>query len=194
MEIRVKKAALFLIFTVLAIPAWAKEGQVSSSFSRLLQSSQSLACTFARSDPLGSLSGTSYIAKGKMRGDFKTTQSGTAAVLMHVIHDKEWHYMWGGPFGENKGLKTRASQGGGYAPRGEKFGPDMDETLDLECKPWPPSAGKFQPPADVEFQELAPPLERVPDAARTKAAQCAACEQAPEGPARADCRQMLGCA
>ena len=180
-ETQVKKAVLFLLTLFLTTPASAKEGQLSSSFSRLLQSGKSLVCTFKKAE----LSGTSYIAQGKMRGDFGKTQ---------VIHDKEWHYIWGSPFADKKGLKARSSQGGGYLPRGEQAGPDMDETLDFECAPWQPNAARFQPPSDVVFQEAAAPLQRVPDASQEKSARCAACDQAPEGPARVQCRQSLGCA
>ena len=180
-ETEVKRTVLFLMTVFFAATAAAKEGQLSSSLSRLLRSEQSLVCTFETEAG----SSTAYTAKGKMRGDFGTT---------HVIHDREWRYVWGGLLGEKKGLKVSASQTGALLPGGDKVGPDMDETVRFDCRPWQPDTSKFQPPLGVDFQEVAPPLERVPDAVADKNARCAACDQAPEGSSRQECRQSLGCA
>ena len=127
-----------------------------------------------------------------MRGDFDvTTQEGSFP--MHMIHEGEWSYMWGGPMGEGQGMKMKTPPPGAKA-RGP-HGPDMNEEMNMDCRPWPIEAGKFSPPSNVEFHEMGGmgmDSMGAPGGVDMKALQCGACDQAPPE-SQEQCRQALGC-
>jgi len=87
----------------------------------------------------------------------------------------------------------------------------MDEERELDCKPWKAVSSQFVPPAGVEFMDAtesmvqmrvlqegmmrgmpggAPPTGAAPGNPKD---MCSACDQAPAGAARQQCRQALGC-
>ena len=162
------------------------------SMQNLLASGKSLQCTFEKDDAGTNQKGTLYIASDRMRGDFDV-QSSDGEYPMHMIREGNTSYMWGGPMGENTGMKMEISSNGAQAPQ---HGPDMNEEMDFECQPWNVDASKFVPPANVEFQDMSAmmgQLQQAGGAGQFKEMQCAACDQAPPD-SRQECLQAMGCA
>ncbi len=122
----------------------------SSSFSRLMALGQSVQCSFAKPD--GSQSGTIYVSAGKLRGDMQVRE-GNTTYPMYMIRDAQKMYTWGGPMGENQGMIMPI--GMGRSPMGGPQTANMDEEMDFTCQSWSADAGKFEPPSDVQFQDMA---------------------------------------
>ncbi len=194
MKIKLKNTiVLFLLFILLQISS-ACAAPMNSSLAKLIAAGQSVACSYEKNDQGGLQKGTFYVAQNKMRGDMEVSQPGEGTFPMHMIHEGDWTYTWGGPLGEKQGMKinTAAVQ----AKRGPHAqGPDLNEEISLDCQPWPVDASKFNPPADVQFNELGWGMLGTPSAAGgmdMQALRCSACDQAPPD-ARDQCRQALGC-
>ena len=152
----------------------------------LIASGQSVACNFQKQDASGSQSGTVYVAQNKMRGEFNVSDPSSGNFLMHMINDGEYSYSWGGPFGENQGMKMKASAGQGASRR---QGPDLQEEMEFDCQPWTADAVQFTIPSNVQFMEMGG-TPGIPD---MRQLQCAACDGMTEGPERQQCQQALGC-
>ena len=163
---------------------------MTSSLAQLIGSGQNVACNFEKSDASGSQSGTVYVSQDKMYGDFNIVESNGTST-MHMIHDGQWSYMWGGPMEEGQGMKVKIDARRAGAGNGQ--GPDMEKEMNFNCQPWSVDAAKFEPPTNVQFMELGGGAQGagVPD---MKQLQCAACDEVPEGPERQQCQQALGCA
>jgi hypothetical protein len=180
--------AVSLLFS--ASPAFA----AMSSLADLIASGQSLTCEFDKEHEAGTQSGTIYIEGNRMRGDFTMT-SADGSFPMHMINDGEWHYMWGGPMGD-QGMKTKISAAD-RAAVGPVQGPDMDEQMNFECDPWTPEPARFELPSNVTFVEQSlgfggAAADANAGPADMRAVQCAACDNAPPE-FQEQCRQTLGC-
>ena len=137
------------VFLVLAALCLASSAQAeTNSFSALMAAGVPVECDFQKTD--GSQSGTVKLAGGKMRMD-STDSNG----LVHMIRDDANMYVWGDQMGAGMGMIMPAQMGGGAG--GPMGGPqvDMEEEMDFTCKPWPVSGDSFEPPSDVQFQDLA---------------------------------------
>lgn len=181
-----KSFFFFLLLTLVSTPLFAEQSQ--SSLTALAASGQSLSCTFTNNDPASPSSGTTYLSGGKMRGEFDVTDPNVGPTTMHMIHDGQWSYIWGGGMGPGQGIKMPASQAA-HSPNGQS-GPDMDATMEFDCQPWQADAAQFEPPADVAFQDMGAMMNALP---QMGASACAACDQAPDAESQAQCRQMMGC-
>jgi hypothetical protein len=194
---------LWLLFLSLAASPVHAE-MIKSSLEELVASGQPVSCTFSKALEDGSQSGTVYVGTSKMRGDMQVTSS-EGSFPMHIIRDGDWTYTWGGPLGDNQGVKLKASTA--QREVGSSVdGPDMAEQMDMECQPWSVEESRFEIPSDVQFMELgslgalASPSPAVsagiPGGAGgsidMKQMQCAACNQIPEDQ-RQQCLQILGC-
>lgn len=196
----------------LSFPAWsALADTTKSSLNALLKSGQSVECAFEDADENGKQSGTVFFAQGKMRGDFTMVPTEGERMTAHMIQDGDWAYTWGGPWGAKQGTKIKLSELKAGAASGRKReAVDMDEELDVDCKPWTAVSSQFAPPAGVEFMDATESLKQMrslqegmrgmPGGAPPAGVPpgnpkdlCAACDQAPEGVPRQQCRQALGC-
>ena len=185
------KTASFFLMAVLWQTSNASAEPMTSSLSKLIASGQSVVCTYQTSDANGSQKGTIYVTQNQMRGDIDVT-SPDGTFPMHMIREGEWMYTWGGPMGEAQGMKMKVPPPGAAGP-GRTQGPDMNETINMDCNPWPVDANKFSMPSNVEFMDLGAAMGGMGAAGiDMKAIQCGACEQAPPEE-RDQCRQVLGC-
>lgn len=181
-----------------AVPAQAE----TTSLAALMGLGQSVECSYQKTDEDGTQSGTIYLAGGKMRGDLQITSS-DGTYPMKMINDGSYQYLWGGPLGETQGMKMANTAGrSGRSPHGQ-HGPDMEEPMDYQCKPWAVDASLLQVPQDVQFMEMGQMMPAGMAEAMSgsgaphggmdmKAVHCAACDQAP-AEEQAECRQMFGC-
>ncbi len=179
-------AAVILGF--IAFPGSARAGTLR----QMLESGQNVECTFDRTDEGHSTRGTVHMADKKMRGDFVVSTKGQPPMTLHTLHSGDWLYSWGGPMGETQGTKMNVSKISKKKSSSPQSAVDLDQKMDMDCKPWTATASRFAVPAGVTFQDHTPMLQQGMGAAAGGGNACAACDQAPAD-ARDQCRQALGC-
>ena len=141
-----KKLLVGLSILLTAAPAYA----ASSSFADLIAAGQSVECSYSKPD---GTSGTIYTAQGRLRGEMLVREGGSTYPA-HMITDGQKMYMWGGPMGEKQGMVMSVNPSGA-GPMGGPQTADLNAQMDCTCKPWPVDASKFDPPSDVQFQDMA---------------------------------------
>ena len=191
-------AVLLTSLSIIVVPAHAD----TTSLAKLFSTGQSVACTYEKTDENGKQAGTIYVANKKMRGQIEVSSS-EGTYPMNILKTGDWQYMWGGPLGETQGMKMPVSAASSHQSPHAKHGPDINEDMNYQCKPWPADESKFVPPSNVQFMEMGNMMPAAAVMAQGEVPangagmnmhtmQCSACEQAPEE-AREQCRQALGC-
>ncbi len=183
-----------------------------TSLTSLLAEHKSVTCTYNS----GNQKGTMYIANGHMRGDIEMAATATAqAYTMHTINDGQWNYSWGGPLGETQGVKMKmmaTTNANVNVPEYEAQTGISDAAMDYSCTPWTMDATVFTVPANVNFKDVATvggTMQGSGQGTSTTTVKgsvnvnvhtnvnakvdCSVCDQTPEGIARIQCRQALGC-
>jgi hypothetical protein len=139
--------------TSAAVKADGKADAVATgkvSLRALIAKGQSISCTFNQTLDGVASSGTVYVANGKMRGDFVSKPSNTAAVNSHVIVDGQTMFAWSD--GVSQGVKvTLDAQKQGQA---NGSGPDLEKEIDYKCSPWSADTAKFATPSTITFIDL----------------------------------------
>jgi len=177
------------------------EESASGTFASLIARGQNLECTFEHNDGTNVSSGTVYLANGatRIRGNFTIEQSGAGPMEAHMIRDGGYNYIWGSFYPQGIKSKVSAEEEGKLFSTKEGSGIDEDTTFD--CKPWNVNASVFSLPSGVGFMDMSMQMggedmnNTLGDLDAIKAQQCASgvCNQAPEGVARQQCLQALGC-
>lgn len=112
-------------------------------------------CTFKDVSDQVNMEGTSYIAGGKMRGDFSTTVEGKTSTG-HSIFDGKTSYVW--MDGTSTGFKMEVDPSVTSTPESStQQGLDLNKTLDYSCGVWIVDQSLFNPPEDVTFTSFAVP-------------------------------------
>jgi hypothetical protein len=171
--------------------ATSGESSAQRSLKDLLGLGTSQECLFSTE---GS-NGVVYVAGGKVRGDF-TTESEGQTTISHMIVDGQTSYVW--MEGQQMGYKFSFDESAQVQDQDQgqtsQATVDIDQKVDYNCKSWNTDPSMFTLPAGIEFSDMsqltAPAGEQTSE--DTKAAQCAACDSAPED-AREQCRAALGC-
>jgi len=173
----------------------------------------SLKCTF--SDTTKNSSGTVYVAVGKMRGDFQSTDS-SKTKSSHMINDGQYVYFW--TDGEKTGYKmslasvknqagkaiSNAMNNAGGDQSSQQGGPDMKKQSNYSCGPWSANNTLFSVPTDVTFTDYTSMMQGAMRAmptsnpqegmnAQQKQEACSACNQVPAGTMRNHCLAQLKC-
>lgn len=173
--------------------------RASGTLAALMASGQNLECTFSYDDGTNVSSGTVYMTAGasRIRGDFNITESAGGAMEVHMIRDGGYNYLWGSALPQ--GIKTKIT----VENEGKLFDSEtgsVDENTQFDCFAWDVDESKFRLPAGVEFMDLSaavPSMQGAPSIqegrSNMKDIQCSACDQAPAGAAREQCRLALGC-
>lgn len=116
-------------------------------------------CTFSTTDESGSSEGTTYVAGGKMRGDFTSVISGKTT-KSHMITDGNTNYIW--MDGEKTGFKTTIEETG-ETETGDtsvsqdvtsQGGADLNAKADYKCSAWVTDSSMFTPPTNVQFTDF----------------------------------------
>lgn len=115
-------------------------------------------CTFSNVSDNTSVEGVTYVAGGKVRGDF-TTNDGTTTTQGHMIADGTTSYMW--MDGQDTGFKMAFDINAADAqetPSDDQSGSyqslDIDEDMNYNCSPWGVDGSMFTPPANVTFTDF----------------------------------------
>jgi len=161
----------------------------------LLALGKNLTCDFVHDDPeSGRSEGTVYLSGERMRGDFTITANGTV-MESHVIRDGDTGYTWGStPAGTMAITFTISEEEQVVASGKSEQSINLDQNLEYSCTPWNVDESKFQPPADLNFQDISAQMQVMQEgSASVKGAQCGACEQIPDASSKAQCKVALGC-
>ena len=166
----------------------SSESSTQKSLKDLIGLGQSQQCSFSAGE---GNSATVFLASGKMRGDISTTND-DQTIISHMLVDGQTSYIW--TDGQDTGYKF--SVDASDQPQGEtnQGSIDLEQKADYSCKPWVADSSVFILPGNVEFNDMsrftAP--SGTQDQEDAKAAQCAACDSAPEE-AQAQCKAAFGC-
>jgi hypothetical protein len=165
-------------------PTKATAAEAKGTIKSLLTSGVPQSCTFT-SEKQASTSGSVYIADGKMRADFISTNEGQS-INGHMIITSGYSYIWTDLVKRGMKVALTETQASGSA---NNQGMDVNQTVGYTCKPWSVDESKFILPTDIPFTTVS-----VPGAASAGAGQsaCTACASL-TGSAQSACNAQFNC-
>lgn len=144
-------------------------------------------------DPSNGSSGTVYVGGGKMRGDFTSQTSSGTTITSHMISDGQTVYVWSSAMPQ--GIKMAVSASSQTSASGTQN--PYNENVNYTCSAWSVNSSEFALPAGVTFEDMSAMIQgsagASTGASAGNAAQCSACDQAPNATAKAQCRAALQC-
>lgn len=183
--------------TVVQTPAVAQKTETTEqpaqeTLKSLLTGGKSQKCTFSNTTDATTVNGTVYIAKGKIREDFKSTAAGVETNT-HVIVDSTYSYMW--TENSQQGFKFPITQEptATSSPSQSSQSVDLDQMLNYTCSGWTEDDSLFKLPANVTFQSFTVPSLPPTGSASGSADQCSVCDDLPAGDAQDTCKTQLHC-
>ena len=170
--------------------------KISGKFADLINAGRSMECTFSGETDGYKTTGTVFVAGKNMRGDFNSESKGKM-MDSHMIQNGETIYSWTTQPKQGMMMKiTKEDQASDLDESNtspNKSFEDMDKNYDYQCKNWGGDQSKFQPPSDIQFQDLSVMMEKTTGGVGKDAGlNCSACDNL-EGDAKASCQQALGC-
>jgi hypothetical protein len=169
----------------------------------LLAAGKPVKCTITPSADNENMSGTFYVANGKVRGDYSVNAAGQN-MSGHMIALGSTSYTW--LEGQTTGFKMTAlanekTNANAGTPAASQQGFDASLKMNYHCGVWSADPSVFALPANVKFTDfnagaMMPPTTAggsvKTNAPAGNAAECAACDQVPAS-YRAQCKSALGC-
>ena len=191
-----------------AVPSVEIAGEtIRTSIENLMAENKLVKCiATVNMDDGGKMTGTVYIADGKMRNDADIENVQGEKFQSHTIMDEEWLYSWSTGL-PNGGIKMKVSdienvpdQEGEDPSGGVK---NLDKDFDFDCSKWTVNNSKFVPPSDITFQnftqkkkdmqEMTPGLEMEGSQGMTLEQVCQMCGMLPDEEAKQQCIMDAGC-
>jgi hypothetical protein len=186
------------------------ESSKKMSLKDLMDLGKSQMCTFKYSSAAGTTEGTSYVANGKVRTDFKGTDPQGKPYSGGVIMDTEFMYSWNSqmsngikmPVSDAMEQKAQEAQEQPDEVRHEYVNPDAK--VDYNCSSWSVDESKFTPPSTITFTDISSQMEILDKMKENSTGAmdqgqsgdmrnaCSACDSL-TGDAKAACKQGLGC-
>lgn len=149
-------------------------------------------CEVSYKGPTGDTKGMTYVAGGKVRGDFEATVPQIGKMQMHMISDAQNAYTWTSMM--KTGFKMAIT---GQKPEENTASNTQDfyhQNYEYQCSPWNADMSLFALPTDITFNDMSAGAKA---SAGTTAAptgpSCATCDMIPAGEARTQCRTALKC-
>lgn len=167
------------------------------SMKDLLLAGVSQKCTYKDKLDNVDMSGTAYVASGKMRTDFTSTTSGKT-MTGHMIVDGTTSYTW--IDGQTSGFKMKfdPNQTTPSTTTDQKQqSVDPNKAIDYSCSVWVVDGAQFTPPSNVNFTDyssiVTPPTggTTTPSTSGSSAA-CSACNSL-SGEQKTQCLTALKC-
>ncbi|KKQ75548.1 MAG: hypothetical protein US96_C0009G0006 [Candidatus Woesebacteria bacterium GW2011_GWB1_38_5b] len=160
------------------------------TISDLLKSGESTQCNFNYTDEGGSTAGVVYIDQDRMRGDITTVVDETEQEI-NIIRKENINYIWGSAFPDNSGLMFESKVEDIETNEQYRQYFDSEKKIDYSCGSWTVDESAFNPPTDVEFNDLPGMVgeaikEELGDSA------CSVCDSL-TGEAQTACRANLNC-
>lgn len=182
----------------------SQEESLKLSLPELLKLGKNYVCTFdyVETETESKIQGNIYVASAgnKMNGAFVMTQPTGEVTNTYVLSDGTYSYMWSPVMAQ--GIKTKIDPAAtdmfstdtpDSTSDKSTATPDLDMTVDFDCKSWKVDESKFIPPADVEFLDLSASMQQAQDQMdSTGADKCSLCAQLPDE-AKSQCMVSMGC-
>jgi hypothetical protein len=186
------------------------ESSLTGSFLDILKMGKSVKCEGTLENDEGTMNLEVYASEEKSYTETQVESSEGEKNSMYAIFDGEWFYNWGDLIPTATKMKVsdveelsdtfkdpETSIEDEEAPAG-----DMAEELDYKCSPWVPDMGKFIPPKDVDFVDMAQMMDELTetyndfkdvDDAGMKQQICGACGIIPDATKKAECLSVNEC-
>ena len=164
----------------------------SQSLKDLLLAGISQKCTYKDSQENMAVEGTVYIAGGKVRGDFSSTNQGQT-FSGHTIYDGKVSYVW--TEGMKTGFKMAVDPETGKSEgSSSEENVDLTKKIDYSCGPWLANESQFTPPSDITFSEFTMPTipAGTSSSGNTNQEACKLCNTL-TGEAKTQCLTSLNC-
>jgi len=167
------------------------------TLNNLLESNTPQACSYSSSSTSGTVDGTVYVADGKMRADYTST-NGSDTLTGHMIIDSGYSYVW--MEGSKQGYKTAINQQAPEtspsptAQENNQESSNLDQKVSYTCSAWTVDESKFTFPSDVNFNTIAVPSPETNTNTNStdNQAACAYCDNLPSDQ-QAACKTSLNC-
>ena len=149
-------------------PPVAKEEEIKGKFSfkTLLVEGKNLVCTYSYQDFENetNVSGTTYLAGGKMFQDTITTSKSNEGVKTNTLFLDNTIYSWN-PEDKTQGMKIKIDPKSQEQVKTDVAGTqeNMEKEYDLDCKPWDSNGDVFKVPEDITFRDLAEMMNNLPN-------------------------------
>ena len=171
-----------------------KEEDFSGSMVELMARGKSLKCTYKQTEEEDGVEteGVIYVADNNVRTEINVLDMEEGnEVRMDMILNGDWVYVW--TSAQVNGMKMKVVD----LPEGEDFDAnediaDLEEEIDMKCRPWIKDNSKFEVPTDREFDDITELMEGFQgidldeaieegeaDAEAAREQLCAMCETAP---------------
>jgi len=167
------------------------------SLKDLLMSGVAQKCTFSSTTESGSSDGTTYIASGKVRGDFSMTTN-SKTTKSHMIVDNKTSYIW--TDGQTTGFKTTIPDETAATPSSQTTNTTVnnstasfDQKTDYKCEAWNVDQSLFALPTGVTFKDMNALLPSMaPTTGGSTNSQCSYCNNL-TGDSKVQCLAALKC-
>ncbi len=176
-----------------------------TSLKALLAVNSPQTCTFRDKTDAAETSGTVYVMRGRMRGDFTADAPGKTE-KSHMIVENDKAYIWTESMPQGMMMNFADFE----KPDNKQGSTDVNKEVDYSCSAWSPDENVFQRPGNVEFMDMKAMMEgagammqggmidKQPTGGTPaggtdiKAMQCQACANLQE-PEKTQCKAALGC-
>lgn len=162
------------------------------SLKDLITKGTAMSCAFTEENTQGNL----YIAGGKVRGDFESTENGTTT-KSHIIDMDNTSYIW--MEGQKTGFKTSFNPSATSAPgataepsTGANTGFDANKSMDYKCGSWSVDNSFFTLPSGVTFSDMSSLAPKIEPNTSSNSNQCSYCNNL-NGDAKTQCLAALNC-
>jgi hypothetical protein len=151
------------------------------------------ACTYT--DEKTGSTGTIYIGKGDVRGDFSSQVNGKT-VQSHMIENATDMYIWTDE--QKQGMKVSLTAAKKVAGNVDMKTIDLNQTVSYSCKAWSIEPGSFDVPSEVTFQDFSKMMNDVGNMKLqttgnpSNVAACSACDNLPAD-SQPQCKAALHC-
>lgn len=164
-----------------------------ASLNELLGRNQNLMCTYSDTDEQGNTSsGTTYIAGGRMSGEFNLSANGQGTIKSYVINDGQAQYTW--QDGSDQGYKFDLSaleDPTDDSATDDSQSVDQNQDYDFNCQEWSVDEARFTPPSNVNFIDYSAQLQQTQESINASSAAQELCEQIADPDARSACQAAL---
>jgi hypothetical protein len=177
-------------------PTVVPKETMQGTLRNLIYSKKPQVCTYSNKLGTVSVSGTVFIADGKMKADFATV-SAENKINGHIVINNGYTYIWTGT--TNKGIKVvfDPNQSAGLPINSQA--PDLNQSFTYVCKDWVKDASLFTPPTNIDFSLISVPAMLPSGAvapssgAVTNESACLVCDKLPAGESQTACRAQFQC-
>jgi len=175
---------------------------LSGSIADLLAKGRSIRCDLVAKDDSTITSGTTYVANGKFRSDYKMKVAGSADILAYSLSDGTWLYSWNDIYRDQAAKFKMAdlNQEGTKTEAEEEGTENYNAKFDYKCFDWPTDESVFVPPTGITFKDFSAILKQAQQqgsaaAGNTvdKSTMCKSCDALQSQQAKDGCRKSLGC-